>query len=113
LLSGDHEDRRYETLGGDELMTDPTPNGATDAAADASASQAVNAHDLLVLARVAGLPISDDRAAGLASEFANTLMAVRELDVLLADQPILTSHAFSPYDPAWSGESTGGTGAGR
>lgn len=94
-------------------MTDSIHDASPDVDGEASASQEVDAHDLLVLARVAGLPISDDRADGLALEFANTLMAVRELDVLLADQPTLTSRAFSPYDPAWPGESTGGTGAGR
>jgi len=97
-------------------MTDPTPNGATDAAADASASQEVDAHDLMVLARLAGLPISDVRAAGLARELSNTLSAVRELDAILVDHPTLTSltsHGFSPYEPAWPDESAGGTGINR
>lgn len=94
-------------------MTDSTP--------DAAAGQAVDPRDLLVLARIAGLPIGADRAAGLARELANAHAAVREVDALLADQPTLALRAFAPYDPTWApaallparDESTGTTGAGR
>lgn len=98
-------------------MTESTP--------DAAAGQAVDPRDLLVLARIAGLPIGDNRAAGLARELANANAAVREVDALLADQPTLALRAFGPYDPAWLAaapavapapardDSAGTTGAGR
>lgn len=94
-------------------MTDSIPEAAAGVDAGASASQAMDEHDLLVLARVAGLHLSGDRAAGLAREYSNTLAAVHELDALLTDQSSIATLAFGPYDPAWSDESTGGTGASR
>ncbi len=62
---------------------------------------AVDAQDLLVLARIAGLPIGEDRAAGLSRELLNTRAVVAELDRLLRDRPTLALGAFAPYDPAW------------
>ena len=61
----------------------------------------VDARDLLVLARIAGLPVEPGRAAGLACELTATRAAVAELDALLADRPTLAPGAFAPFDPAW------------
>ena len=99
-------------MGGDDLMTDSTSEVSADASAEAP-DVVVGAPEMLVLARIAGLPIDERRAAGLARELANTYRAVRELDLLLADQPDLASHAFRPFDAAWPADSASGPGAGR
>ena len=62
---------------------------------------AVDAQDLLVLARIAGLPVEPGRAAGLARELAATRTVVGELDALLRDRPTLALDAFAPFDPVW------------
>ena len=92
----------------DELMTEPTPDASTGAPAGAPANQEVDEHDLLVLARIAGLTVSEDRAAGLARELTTTLAAARELDAVLTNH---LSQALGPYDPAWPDEPANGSGA--
>jgi len=106
-MRGDHKDRRYETHGEDDPMNDatqgtaPPPVTAPEGEFGGVEDGAVDADELLLLARIAGLPVGEGRAAGLARELSNTRAAVAELDALLADQPTLALRAFAPFDPAW------------
>jgi hypothetical protein len=90
----------------DDLMNHATPGTAPPVTAPEGEfasvdAGAVDAQDLLVLARIAGLPIGEARAAGLARELSNTRAVVAELDRLLRDRPSLALDAFAPFDPAW------------
>lgn len=78
-----------------------TPEAAPEGEFASVDAGSVDADELLVLARVAGLPVEPGRAAGLARELSATRAAVAELDALLTERPSLALDAFAPYDPAW------------
>lgn len=65
----------------------------------------VNEQELAILARIAGLPIAEDRLATIARDLTATLRIARDLDAALGNTVL---PVIRPFDPAWpAGEGTG------
>ncbi len=61
----------------------------------------VNEQDVAVLARIAGIPIVEDRLAMIARDLTATLRLADELDAVLQDTAL---PVIRPFDASWPGE---------